>query len=283
MSVLSQSTRIAIIGGGKMGEAIMGGWIAAQGGAAAPLVASCFSVVNPGEERRTYLHDTYGVSCTVCSCDVASPDVVVLAVKPQVMMGVLQELSQLPAYAGTQKGPLFISVAAGLTTERLESALPAGARLVRVMPNTPLLVGAGATAVTAGAQASADDVELVRDLFACLGSACVVSEQEMDAIGAVSGSGPAYVAAFIESLRDAGVAQGLSLELSESLAYETVYGTVLLMKETGQTAETVRINVCSPKGSTLAGLEAMGDAGFAESLKAGVAAAVRRSKELGQC
>ena len=281
--ILTDRTRIALVGGGKMGEAIMGGWIAASERPADCLTAASFTVANPGEERRTYLQDRYGVACVADAREIEGADIVVLAVKPQVMMGVLEQIAELPAYEGGKDGPLFVSIAAGLCTERLEEALPAGARLVRTMPNTPLLVGAGATTVVGGARADEDDVALVRDLFACLGTAYVIDEDAMDATGAVSGSGPAYVAALIEALRDGGTAQGLDADLAEALAQQTVYGTALLMRETGQDAQTTRVAVCSPGGSTLAALAAMDEAGFSRAMEKGVAAAVRRSKELGQC
>lgn len=280
---ITEKTRIAVIGGGKMGEAVMGGWIAAQQGLASPLSAASFAVANPGCERRRYLEERYGVSCVADARELSRADIVVLAVKPQVMMGVLESISHEAAYVGAKEGPLFVSLAAGLSTERLESALPEGARLVRTMPNTPLLVGAGATAVVGGANATAEDVQLVRDLFACLGAAYVVEERDIDAIGALSGSGPAYVAALIEALRDAGAACGLDAALAESLALQTVSGTAKLMAETGQSAEECRLAVCSPGGSTLAALAAMEEGGFSRSIDAGVAAAVRRSKELGAC
>lgn len=275
--------RIAVIGGGKMGEAIMGGWIAGASGAAADLDASCFTVAEPGAERRAYLAERYGVACVDDARALERADLVLLAVKPQVMMGVLEGIAAEPAFAGGADGPLFVSIAAGLPTARLETALPEGARLVRVMPNTPLLVGAGATAVCAGAQASAEDVALVHDLFASLGQAHVVDEESMDAVCAVSGSGPAYVAALVEALRDAAAREGLDSALAESLALQTVYGTAALMKETGQDPATTRTAVCSPGGTTLAALDAMNEAGFGRVFDAGVAAAVRRSKELSAC
>lgn len=275
--------RVALIGGGKMGEAIMGGLIAAECAPADGLDAQSFVVANPGQERRDHLTHRYGVECVADARDIEGADVVILAVKPQVMMGVLEGIAGLPAYGGGAEGPLFVSIAAGLTTERLEGVLPDGSRLVRTMPNTPLLVGEGATAVAGGANAAEADVDLVRALFACLGQAFVVAEDGIDAAGAVSGSGPAYVAALVEALRDAGSRQGLDPQLAEALAFQTVYGTALLMERTGQDAETTRRAVCSPGGSTLAALAAMAKAGFAESLDAGVDAAVRRSKELGAC
>ncbi len=277
-------SRIAVIGGGKMGEAIMGGWIAGSSAPADAFDASVFVVADPGQERRDYLAERYRVACVADASAVeGGVDLVLLAVKPQVMMDVLEGIASQPSFAGGAEGPLFVSIAAGLSTERLEAALPPGARLVRVMPNTPLLVGAGATTVAAGSQASSADVELVHGLFACLGEAYVVDEDAMDAAGAVSGSGPAYVAAMIEALRDAGARQGLDPQLAEALALQTVYGTASLMKETGQDPATTRVAVCSPGGTTLAALAAMDEAGFSHVFDAGVDAAVRRSKELSAC
>ena len=283
MSLLDDSARVVIVGGGKMGEAILSGWLCSDSGAASALSAANFTVVNPGAERREYLEQQYGVSCLRDVSEVDGADLVVLAVKPQVMMSVLEKARPMAAFGGGASGPLFVSIAAGLTTMRLEDALPQYARLVRVMPNMPLTVGAGATSVTSGSMALEADVELVRDLFAGLGEAVVVAEEEMDATCALSGSGPAYVAAMIEALRDAGVSQGLDARVAESLALQTVFGTALLVKETGRDLAEVRQSICSPGGTTLAALEAMNDAGFNEVFEAGVAAAVRRSKELASC
>ncbi|WP_139652657.1 pyrroline-5-carboxylate reductase [Raoultibacter phocaeensis] len=279
MISVSESTRIALIGGGKMGEAIMGGWIASAQAPADALSAVNFTVANPGMPRREYLERAYGVSTVAQACEIRAADIVVLAVKPQVMMGMLETIAAVPAY----RGCLFVSIAAGMTTERLQAALPMDARLVRTMPNTPLLVGAGATSVCGSPSATDGDVDLVRELFACLGAAFVVDEGAMDATGALSGSGPAYVAAMIEALVSAGVNEGLSAELSEALAIQTVWGTAELLRATGQTPEQVRVSVCSPGGSTLAALAAMDEAGLSRAYEAGVRAAVQRSKELGAC
>ena len=151
------------------------------------------------------------------------------------------------------------------------------------MPNTPLLVGAGATVVAAGSHASAHDAQLVRELFACLGLALEVEEGDIDAIGALSGSGPAYVAAMIEALRDAAAAHGIDPQRAEALALQTVYGTAELMRQTGQSAEETRRAVCSPGGTTLAALSAMEAAGLPAAYRKGIDAAVQRSKELGSC
>lgn len=294
---ITAETRIVVIGGGKMGEAILGGWIAAQEGVAAPIAGDNILVADPGESRRAYLAERYGVTCVAEASQAEAADIVLLSVKPQVMMGMLESIAECGAYAvpctdvasassepsSASAGPLFISIAAGLPTSKIESALAPGARLVRVMPNTPLLVGAGASVVAGGAHATADDVEAVRDLFGCMGFAAVVNEDDIDAVCALSGGGPAYTAYMVEALRDAGVAEGLDAKLSERLALETVYGTCKLMRDTGQAPADTRIAVCSPGGTTLAALAAMDEAGFTDVFKAGVSAAVKRSKELASC
>jgi len=274
---------VAIIGGGKMGGAILGGWITGDQGVAACITPDKVTVVNPGLARREQLAGEYGVACVADVSQLASADVVVLAVKPQVMFGMLDNLRANEAFAGAGAQTLYISIAAGLTTDSLLEALPAGARLVRVMPNTPLLVGKGATAVCASATSTEADVELVRDLFGALGKAVVVDEADMDAVCALSGSGPAYVAALVEHMRDAGVRQGLDYDLAEQLALQTVLGTASLIDQTGVTPGAARESVCSPGGTTLAALDAMDAAGYADVIDAGVAAAVKRSKELAQC
>ncbi|MCL2889364.1 MAG: pyrroline-5-carboxylate reductase [Eggerthellaceae bacterium] len=271
--------QIVFIGGGKMGEAILGGWIDAVFGPAEGIEAGAISVVEVNADRRDYLSEKYGVSCFASAEEIGAAHIVVLAVKPQVMMDVLAGLRGLPAFSEA----LFISIAAGLATARLVAALPAASRLVRVMPNTPLLVGEGASALCASERSTDSDLELVCGLFACLGLAVIVDEEAMDAIGALSGCGPAYVAAMIESLTRAGVELGLDEQLVQSLAIQTAWGTMLLMKETGQSPQSVREAVTSPGGSTLAALSAMAESGMDEVYCSGVKAALRRSKELGAC
>lgn len=275
-------TRFLVVGGGKMGEAILSGWLASDVAPADAIVPSDIQAVNPGEAKRVRLAREYGVECVADVADARRADVVVLAVKPQVMMGVLGQIAQLPAFQGGAGGPLFVSIAAGLATDRIQSALPEGAPVVRVMPNTPLMVGAGASGVCGGSSASADQVRLVADLFGCLGRAVVVDESDMDAVCALSGSGPAYVAAMIEALRDAAASQGLDAQLAEELALQTALGTARLISETGVSPREAREAVCSPGGTTLAALDAMDAAGFAHVFDQGIAAAVARSKELAQ-
>lgn len=281
--------RFLIVGGGKMGEAILAGWLSASAGPAAAVRVSSVQVVDPGADRREYLNRTHGVACVADVRDVSTrPDVVVLAVKPQAMGMVLESIATLDAFAGEsgesgESGPLFVSIAAGLTTASLEAQLPVGAPLVRVMPNMPLAIGAGASGVCGGARASERQVRLVADLFGSLGKAVVVDESVMDVVCAVSGSGPAYVIAMVEALRDAGAAQGLDADLAETLALQTVLGTARLVEETSASLAATRESICSPGGTTLAALEAMNANGFSQVFKAGVDAAVQRSKELAQC
>lgn len=273
-----------IIGGGKMGEAILKGWLASDNAPADTVSSDDVIVVEPGEERRAFLSAEYGVACVQDASLVGTgqADVAVLSVKPQVMMNVLETVVANPAFGGGSDGPLFISIAAGLPTARIEAALPQGAPVVRVMPNMPLSIGAGASGVCKGSVSTDEQVEYVAGLFGCLGRAVVVDEQDMDIVCALSGSGPAYVAAMVEALRDAAAAQGLDSELAETLALQTVLGTARLIDETPLSPQVAREAVCSPGGTTLAALDAMGEAGFNEVFKAGVDAAVRRSKELAQ-
>ena len=162
---------ITIIGGGKMGEAILKGWLASTYVPAARIEPADVVVVEPGEERRAFLSAEHGVTC-VADASLIEPgqtDVVVLSVKPQVMMNVLETVSANPAFSGGADGPLFISIAAGIPTTRLEAALPKDAHVVRVMPNMPLSIGAGASGVCKGAQATNDEYDYVVGLFGCLG------------------------------------------------------------------------------------------------------------------
>lgn len=274
----------ALIGCGKMGEAILKGWLASDDDCAADITPASVIAVEPGEERRAFIADEYGVTCVedVSRVGREHVDVAILAVKPQVMMGVLEDLKANPAFGGNADAPLFISIAAGIPTERLEAALPDGAHVVRVMPNMPLSISAGASGVCKGANATDEQVEYVAKLFGCLGKAVVVDEADMDIVCALSGSGPAYVAAMIEALRDAACARGLDVQLAETLALQTVLGTARLIDETELTPASARIAVCSPGGTTLAALDAMDKAGFANVFQEGVDAAIRRSKELAQ-
>ena len=275
------SMRIAVIGAGKMGEALIAGWLRSEIEPAASISAECIVAVEPTAARRDFLQQTYGIACVEDAALVTDADIVVLAVKPQVMPSVLAVVAENAALNKGADAPLFISIAAGISTDSIARALLPETRVVRVMPNTPLMVGAGASGVCAGAAATDADVALVQGLFACMGTAVVVDEAAMDAVCAVSGSGPAYVDAFIEALAAAGAEEGLDADLAQKLAIQTVFGSAKLLLDTGMAPADARLAVCSPGGTTLAGLDAMGKAGFDQAITAGVKAAAARSKELG--
>ncbi|MGI6105788.1 MAG: pyrroline-5-carboxylate reductase [Raoultibacter sp.] len=279
MSTDLNSAHIVFVGCGKMGEALLGGWIASGEEPANQLSAKNFSVVEHSEERQKYIEDTYGVLCVSDVRQLRAADIVILAVKPQVLRLAVEQVSGLEALSKA----LYVSIAAGVETDTLVDILPKESRLVRVMPNLPLVVGAGASVVCRSATSNDADVDLVRSLFSCLGIADIVDESLMDAACALSGSGPAYVAAMIESLVKAGVSQGLPRTLADSLALQTVLGTALQLTQTEQSPEELRKAVSSPGGTTVAALAAMEVAGFDNVFSQGVAAAVQRSKELASC
>lgn len=276
---MQQQARFAIVGGGKMGTAIMAGLIASNAPVAKDIRAKDFIVVNPGSERRAHLQETYGVTCVEDVSQVEGCEVAVLAVKPQVLPEVLDCMARLEAFQGGIEGPLFVSVAAGITTASIEEHLEPGSRVVRAMPNMPLVIGAGATGLCAGSHA-ASDVAFACELFQCLGSAVVVEEGQMDAVCALSGSGPAYVARMVEAMVEASVERGLSPSLAETLAVQTVLGTAQVLDAGIYAPTTLREAVSSPGGTTLAALDAMREAGFEAAIGAGIDAADKRSKEL---
>ncbi len=262
---------LLVVGGGRMGEAIVGGLLEA-----AVLSPDRVTVIEPDSARREALAATLGVSCFETAEDTAcDADVVLLAVKPQIIDSVVSELR------GRVGDAVVVSIAVGVTTARLESLLPEDTSVVRVMPNTPALVGAGMAVVSGGSSASAEDVGLARALFAAIGEALVIDERYQDAASAISGSGPAYFALIVDSLARAGVRQGLSRDVAQKLAVQTMRGTAELIDTTAQHPQAVIDAVSSPGGTTIAALEAMQRAGLPTALADGVAAAVKRAKELG--
>jgi len=209
---------------------------------------------------------------------VAESEIVVLAVKPQVMDAVLAEMR--PAATRRQ---LFVSIAAGIPTRRLEEGLGPRVRVVRAMPNTPALVGHGATVVVRGAHATGADERRAAELFGGVGVVVRVKDEAlMDAVTGLSGSGPAYVYRFAEGLIAGAVAEGLSETVARRLAYQTLRGAAVMLQETGRSPEELRVMVSSPGGTTLAGLGALDERGFVEAVAAAVTAATRRGRELGR-
>lgn len=264
---------IGFVGAGNMASAIIRGLIGKGTVSASRIVAA-----DPDEERLRALATDLGVRVTADNNKaIRDAEVVVLATKPQTFPPILSVVS-----AALSPQTLVISIAAGISTRFIERALPAGARVVRTMPNTPALIGAGATAIARGSHATDADLALAETLFRSVGIAVRVPEEQIDAVTGLSGSGPAYVFAMIEALRDAGAAEGLPEETSLRLATQTVLGAARLLIEEGESPEVLRQRVTSPGGTTRAGLDALEAAGFADALRGAVRAATRRSVELGK-
>lgn len=204
--------------------------------------------------------------------------VVVLAVKPQVMAEVIAELR--PVVAARH---LFVSIAAGVTTQRLQAGLGPGTRVVRVMPNTPALLGKGMAVVVRGANATKADERLALKLMRTVGRAVTVEDEGlMDAVTGLSGSGPAYIYLMAEAMIAGGVESGLTSALATELTFQTIVGAAAMLQETGETPQRLREMVTSPGGTTLAGLTELQERGFFEAVSAAVVAATRRSVELGR-
>jgi len=266
--------KLGIIGAGNMAGALVKGLLATKRYRARDLWASDSE---PRQLRR--MRRQFGIEAAPDNPTLVRDSVVViLAVKPQIMDAVLGEIR--PAVT---REHLFVSIAAGITLARLEQALGAWARVVRVMPNTPALVGAAISVLVRGRRASAADARLVAELFGGVGEAVHVKDEAlMDAITGLSGSGPAYVYRFAEGLIAGAVAEGLDERLARRLTYQTIRGAALMLQETGRSPEELRAMVTSPGGTTLAGLQALEDAGFASGVAGAIAAATRRSRELGR-
>ena len=207
---------------------------------------------------------------------VQSADVVILAVKPQQVTAVLQEMT-----SALGNKPLIVSIAAGISLEQLLKGVGTDQRVVRVMPNTPCLVGQGASAYARGGTATSEDAAVVGRLLTSVGTACEVPESLLDAVTGLSGSGPAYVYAMIEALSDGGVRMGLPRALATQLAAQTLRGAAAMVLETGEHPGVLKDAVTSPGGTTIAGLHALERGGLRATLMNAVEAATGRSKELG--
>jgi pyrroline-5-carboxylate reductase len=265
--------KIAFLGGGNMAEALIKGIIASGTAKPEQLIVNDVS-----SERLEHLKKTYGILIEKSTKDAAAgAEIVLLCVKPQVIDFVL---SKLGTVADSSK--LVISIAAGVTIARIEKMLSAGPRVVRVMPNTPALVLAGAAGVAAGSTATESDLALVQQIFSAIGRSVVVEEKLMDAVTGLSGSGPAYVFMIIDALSDAGVKEGLPRPLALELAAQTVYGSAKMVLETGEHPGRLRDMVTSPGGTTIEGLHALEKGKLRATLMNAVEAATARSKELGK-
>ncbi|MGI8792472.1 MAG: pyrroline-5-carboxylate reductase [Acidimicrobiales bacterium] len=258
---------LVLVGGGRMGEALLAGLLASGWADAASL-----AVVEKVAERRAELAKRFpGVDCRE---DVPPSAGVVVAVKPNDV----PEACAAIAAAGTDR---VLSIAAGITIERLEGWLGA-IPVVRAMPNTPALVGAGAAAIAPGTAAGPDDLAWAATLLGSVGTVVEVPETLLDTVTGLSGSGPAYVFLVAEALIEAGVLAGLPREASRTLALQTLLGAARMLVETADGPEALRAAVTSPGGTTAAGLQVLEERGVRAAFGEAVAAAARRSKELGQ-
>ncbi len=262
---------VGFVGGGNMAEALVKGLLA-SGREAKSLV-----VAEPDAKKRSAMAKRYKIAATADNAEVvAKSRTVILAVKPQILGDVLSGL----APSGRE---LFVSIAAGVMLAKLEKGLGGGARVVRVMPNTPCLVGKGASVICAGSRATAADLKLAKKIFAAVGDAHVIEDEKLlHLVTALSGSGPAYVYRFAEALIEAASRGGMKPDLARSLTYQTIAGAAQMMIETGQEPVELRRAVSSPGGTTLAGLGHLDDKGFVDAVKGAVAAASKRSVELGK-
>ena len=261
---------IGIIGGGQMAEAMIRGFI--DKGMFTP---ENILVSEPVEERRNYLEKNYKVKTTDKNLEVVkNRNILILAVKPQVMKLVLEEIK-----SALTPEHLIITIAAGLPIRFYESIL-GEVRLIRVMPNTCALVHRSISALSKGGSAKPEDLKVAQEIFSAIGETVIVDENLIDAITALSGSGPAYVSLFVEALVDAGVNAGLPRPLAEKLAFATVLGTVELMKKGQKNPYELKSMVTSPGGTTIAALKVMYEKGLPGIVMEAIFKAYERSKEL---
>jgi pyrroline-5-carboxylate reductase len=289
--MLSGMARIAIIGGGSIGEALLSG-LQRAGRQVKDLV-----VAERMPERAKYLADSYSVLVTSVTEAVENATFVVVAVKPADVEAVMGELARAAAAAEVDSAEqVFVTVAAGITITYFESRLPAGTPVVRAMPNAAALVGAGVTALAKGRFVTPQQLEEVSALFDSVGGVLTVPESQMDAVTALSGSGPAYFFLMVEALVDAGVAAGLSRQVATDLTAQTMAGSAAMLLErmdsgravegeapgmrTDATAAQLRATITSPGGTTAAALRELERGGLRVAVDAAVQAAKRRSEQL---
>ncbi|MCX7619501.1 MAG: pyrroline-5-carboxylate reductase [Acidimicrobiales bacterium] len=262
--------KLQVIGGGRMGEALVAGLVDSGWASASELC-----VVEKLGSRRDQL--ATAIRGLVVTAEPTVAEGHVIAVKPGDVASVCRGLVEL-GVAGSR----VLSIAAGVTIATLETHLGDGVPVIRAMPNTPALIGAGAAAIAAGTAAGEQDLEWAESVLGAVGVVVRVDEPLLDAVTGLSGSGPAYVFLVAEALVEAGVFVGLPRDVSEALAVQTVLGSARMLAETGESATALRANVTSPGGTTAAGLYALEAAGMRAALLAAVKAAADRSRELGQ-
>jgi pyrroline-5-carboxylate reductase len=264
--------RIGFLGAGQMAGALARAWSSAGLVDAGDCMAS-----DPSPEARAQFTNRSGWKAVPSNRDaVIDAEVIVLAVKPQVVSAVLSDVRTL-----FKPHHLVVSIAAGVTLQRLGEEVSGTERLIRVMPNTPCLVGASAAGYSPGPGASAEDIDLVGRLFNAVGKAYRLPERLLDAVTGLSGSGPAFVYVMIEALSDGGVRMGLPREVATGLAAQTVLGAARMVLQTDLHPGQLKEMVTSPGGTTIAGLHALERGGIRVALMDAVEAAARRATELG--
>ncbi|MBP3089329.1 pyrroline-5-carboxylate reductase [Corynebacterium sp. sy017] len=265
---------IAIIGGGKIGEALTAGLVASG------VNPADIHVTNRNPQRGAYLKQTYGVvPFTENTSAVDEVDVVFLCVKPKQIISVVEEISDV---VDNNTATTIVSMAAGITNAAIEEALAAGAPVVRVMPNTPMLVGAGMCAVSPGRFVGEEQLDTVLELLRSVGSVQVIDEADMDAAVAMSGSSPAYLFLIAEAMIDAGVHLGFDRDTARELATQALYGAATMLKETGEEPSQLRANVSSPAGTTITAIRELEESGIRGAFYRATQACAQRSRELGK-
>jgi pyrroline-5-carboxylate reductase len=290
--MLSRMARIAIIGGGSMGEALLSGLLRAGRQVKDLVVAEKYP------DRAKYLSKTYSVLVTTVADAVDTATYVIVAVKPADVETVIGDIAEAAAKADSDAAEqVFVTVAAGVTTAFYENKLPAGSPVIRVMPNAPVVVGGGVSALARGRFATPDQLKAVSAIFDAVGGVLSVPESQLDAVTAVSGSGPAYFFLMVEALVDAGVAAGLSRSVATDLVVQTMAGSAAMLLERldeaqpagdaamgtamDTTAAQLRATVTSPGGTTAAGLRELERGGLRTAVTEAVLAAKKRSEQLG--
>ncbi|QDV68245.1 Pyrroline-5-carboxylate reductase [Rosistilla carotiformis] len=264
--------QLALIGGGKMGRALVQGMIDAGFTTADRVTVGDHNPVSQAWWKQNVPQATVTPDSKSA---VEGADVVLLAIKPRVVLAAVSELKR------TARKSLLISVAAGIPLDALVRQF-GSSRVIRVMPNTPSLVGAGASAYCCGDDVSSEDAAFVDGMLSSVGKAFRVDDKAMDAVTGLSGSGPAFVCMIIEALADGGVLSGLPRELSMQLATQTVLGTAKLVQQTGTHPGELKDAVASPGGTTIAGIAALERGGLRNTMISAVETATRRSEELGK-
>jgi len=271
------SVQFGVIGGGVMGEALISRLLRCEFYAPDQVLVS-----DRSPERCQWLQQEYGVQTTLDNPTViaAAPAVVLLAIKPQILGQVAPEISNVLANQERETPLLLLSILAGISLSCLETAFPQQA-IVRAMPNTPAIVGAGITAIATNSLVTPAQLSQAQQIFGAVGEVVELPESAMDAVTALSGSGPGYVAIVIEALADGGVAAGLARPVALQLAIKTVQGTAELLQTTGMHPAQLKDRVTSPGGTTMAGITQLEQQGVRSALIEAVQAAYRRSRELG--